>query len=128
MLVKQAPRELPAELLVRVFRRATLLEQSGRRLRQILFAVAPRRDAQTTAGRRTIAQALLSLLSACGEGELSFWAAATEPLVRHELMALVETLLIDPRAAGASVRVRFVVDAEPSAQRQVAPDCSQPCG
>jgi hypothetical protein len=108
LTVRQAADEPPADLLVRIFARAALLERSGKPLARVLFAVAACGDAQATAARRTIARALLTRLSASGSGELLFWAALAEPESRHELLALIEGLLIAPGTSGASVRVRFV--------------------
>jgi len=113
--VKQATNELPDDFLARVHRYTRLLEQSGTRVTQVLLAVAAHADAQTILARHALARALLAWFSAGDErGELLFWVPAGDADARHELLALVEKLIVEePIPKGVSVRVRFAACSPP---------------
>ncbi|MEO8034220.1 MAG: hypothetical protein ABI837_07285 [Acidobacteriota bacterium] len=121
MVESQPPSESLAEFASRVVARVKRLEARNTTIPVAIVAMSPRFDAEATASRYRIARAILSAMSARGEGELLI--ATDEHLpddARHQLVAFAGALCDGLRGGDVSVRVRFASSASKSGVRALS--------
>jgi hypothetical protein len=117
----QPPSESLAEFASRVVARVKRLEGRNTTIPVAIVAMSPRFDTEATAARYRVARAILSAMSAKGEGELVI--ATDEGLpddAKHQLVAFAGALCDGLRGSDVSVRVRFTSSASKSGVRAVS--------
>jgi hypothetical protein len=117
----QPPSETLAEFASRVVARIKRLVARNTTIPVAFVAMSPRFDAEATASRYRVARAILSAMSARGEGELLI--ATDEHLpddARHQLVAFAGALCDGLRGSDVSVRVRFASSASRSGVRALS--------
>jgi hypothetical protein len=117
----QPPSESLAEFASRVVARIKRLEAKKTTIPVAIVAMSQRVDGEATSARYRVARAILSAMSARGEGELVI--AADEHLpdeARHQLVAFAGALCDGLRGSDVSVRVRFATSPSRSGVRAVS--------
>jgi hypothetical protein len=120
VVARQGDGELPAEFSRRVIGRIAAIERSARCIGHAVIAVGPGVDDQWMAARHLVVRALLTHahVSGVGAGELVLAVDSdAKVLLRHGLMALVETLIGEAESSRMAIRVRFGIGAESGTYR-----------
>lgn len=117
IVVVQSGGESPVALMMRVAARIAVIERSEKKVGQAIVLVGNRHDTQEASARWLIARACLSHLHSNAGTELVLDALGAEPEVRHELLALVETLLEKNKQRSIPIRLQFRKEAPSVGQR-----------
>jgi len=117
VLVAQWRNEPPEQFARRVLMRLATCERSGEPMTLAMLVVARELDPSVAWARASLVRALVSYVAASGSGELVLVATEAQPALRHELLAMVESLLEEHPESHVSMRLQFHVE-RPSASDQ----------
>ncbi len=120
MVTRQSSEETPAEFAARVIRRIASIERSGQGVATAVILLAPRLDPQVMAARELLARALFAHAEVAPTGSSELVLAVgghATPALRHQLLALVETLVGEPEARSTRIRIRFDASAPAATAR-----------
>jgi hypothetical protein len=106
-LVAEGVGDPPLDLPFRVVGRLALIERGRVPVSRALLFVAPRLDTESVAARELTARTLLSHMGAAGGGELVLVGDGADVDLRHSLLALVETLVLDHEKIPVVMRLQF---------------------
>lgn len=112
-IIAQSPDETPAELAVRVIRRAQELARNRTPVQCAVIAASDAVDDEVFASRCRIARALVRAMEGAPKANLSFVAPGTlSDDGRHELLSIAGTLAMQLHHVPVEVSVRFESRAE----------------
>lgn len=108
IVIGQGRDEPAIDLVFRVIRRLSSVEQSGRRVIHAVVKISPRLDDQVFAARNLLMRALLTHSAVLGATELVLTVGEDGPgSLRMRLLELVEELVGESVGGSTGIRVQF---------------------